>query len=267
MAIEVNATNIGDLNPAYPQDRDYLAEGAAHLRLIKNTLKTTFPNVNGPVNVSSDQFDLFANKITLAGDYMDVGGLMVKNATAGTGPADLVTKSQMESYLTSFMQNHVYRVNSYYTSEDPTNPGDSTVLGFGVWVPVTGMLMGSGTINPDGSVPNAQARQFTAGQSGGRVYNDVKPENLPLTSIDLSGVTTANDGAHTHTIELSSSASGTGHPDSGNNTNDGVASTQVGGAHTHRLQGSATFGRDSVSKQPIETLPPYRVVNIWRRTQ
>ena len=54
MAIETNAVVIGDLNENYPQDRDYIAEGAAHMRLTKKVLKNTFPNVNSPVDIDSD---------------------------------------------------------------------------------------------------------------------------------------------------------------------------------------------------------------------
>lgn len=271
MAIETNAVVISDLNPAYPQDRDYIAEGAAQIRLVKQVVKNTFPNVDAPVQLDADQLNLFSEKITLTGDAMDVGGLMIKNATAGTGSNDVVTKTQMETYFTDFLKNRVYRVGSYYTSEDTTNPGDASVLGFGTWVAVTGMLMGSGTVTPDGSVPNAQSRQFVVGGTGGRVYNAIKVDNLPLVSIDLAaaGVTTGSAGAHVHSvpagginISIDDKASRVYKDYDSNNNPYNTASA---GAHTHPVQGTITFGKDDVSKQPIDTMPPYRVVNIWRR--
>lgn len=271
MAIETNAVVISDLNPLYPQDRDYIAEGAAQIRLVKQVIKNTFPNVDSPVTMDSDQLNLFGDKITFSGDSMDVGGLMIKNATAGTGSNDVVTKSQMETYFTDFLKNRVYRVGSYYTSEDNTNPGDAAVLGFGTWVVVTGMLMGSGTVTPDGSVPNAQSRHFTAGGTGGRIYNTIKADNLPLTTIDLAdaGVTTGSSGGHVHgvpadfiNISIDDQPSrvyreGQGHGSSFNTTREGE--------HTHPIEGSISFGKDDVARQPIDTMPPYRVVNIWRR--
>ena len=271
MAIETNAVVISDLNPLYPQDRDYIAEGAAQIRLVKQVIKNTFPNVDAPVTIDSDQLNLFGDKITFSGDAMDVGGLMIKNATAGTGSNDVVTKSQMETYFTDFLKNRVYRVGSYYTSEDNTNPGDAAVLGFGTWVAVTGMLMGSGTVTPDGSVPNAQSRQFTAGGTGGRVYNTIKADNLPLTTIDLAaaGITTGSAGAHTHIVPAGSIRISIDDKASrvykDYDSNDIPYSTLSAGAHTHPIEGSISFGKDDVARQPIDTMPPYRVVNIWRR--
>lgn len=272
MAIENNAVVISDLNQNYPQDRDYIQEGAAHIRLVKNVLKNTFPNVDSPVDIDSDQLNLFNDKITITGDAMDVGGLMIKNATPGTGSSDVVIKSQMEAYMKDFLQNRVYRKGSYYISEDDTNPGDASVLGFGTWLNVTGVIMGSGTVNPDGSVPNAQSKIFTVGATGGRVYNGIKIENIPLISIDLraAGVTTTTGGAHVHNFPAKNTRYSIDdkHAKIHNtgDANDTTIETSSGGAHQHDVQGTITFGRDDISKQPIDTLPPYRVANIWRRT-
>jgi len=51
------ATYISDLNPAYPGSNDTRKEGDDHLRLIKQTLKNTFPNVNGAVSASPTDLD------------------------------------------------------------------------------------------------------------------------------------------------------------------------------------------------------------------
>ena len=128
MAIENNAVVISDLNQNYPQDRDYIQEGAAHIRLVKNVLKNTFPNVDSPVDIDSDQLNLFNDKITITGDAMDVGGLTIKNATPGTGSSDVVIKSQMEAYMKDFLQNRVYRKGSYYISEDFTAGPEGALL-------------------------------------------------------------------------------------------------------------------------------------------
>ena len=48
MTVE-SATYIDDLNAAYPLGTDPKSEGDDHIRLIKSTLKTTFPNVTGAV--------------------------------------------------------------------------------------------------------------------------------------------------------------------------------------------------------------------------
>ena len=48
MTVEV-ATYINGLDPTLPTGADPVPEGDNHLRIIKSTLKTTFPNVAGAV--------------------------------------------------------------------------------------------------------------------------------------------------------------------------------------------------------------------------
>src|SRR5699024_5368770 len=146
-----NANTINDLNPLYPRDRYYLYEGAAQIRLVKQVLQNTFPNVTDPVQLDSDYLNILASKVTFTCDSRDVGELMIKNATPGTGDRDVVTKGQIEAFMQNWMANKVFRISSYYITEEDINPGDSSSLGFGSWAKVTGVIMGSGVVNPDGS--------------------------------------------------------------------------------------------------------------------
>lgn len=54
MALET-AQYIHQLDPANPSGPDRLAQGDDHLRLIKQALKATFPNINGPVTATDEQ--------------------------------------------------------------------------------------------------------------------------------------------------------------------------------------------------------------------
>ena len=49
MTIE-SATYLDDLDPANPGSTDAKGEGDDHIRLVKQVLQTTFPNVNAAVN-------------------------------------------------------------------------------------------------------------------------------------------------------------------------------------------------------------------------
>lgn len=268
MAVETTARTINDLNPLYPRDRDYLYEGASHIRLVKQTLKNTFPNVTEPVDIDSDTFKIMSEKLSFTGDAMDVGGLMIKNATPGTGDKDVVTKGQMEAFMKSWMQDRIFRIGSYYVTEEDINPGDTVSLGFGSWAKVTGAIIGSGIVNPDGSVPNAQRVEFVAGGTGGRVFNTIRPDNLPLTTVNVSGTT--DDNSHNHTRNLANvrlsiddrhfyveSVDGR-YPNENPRTDSNVV-------HKHNVTASGSFGRDDISRQPINTLPPHRVAHVWRR--
>lgn len=48
-----NATYIGDLNTSLPLGTDAVSSADDHIRLIKAVLKATFPNLNGPISLSS----------------------------------------------------------------------------------------------------------------------------------------------------------------------------------------------------------------------
>ena len=56
MSLETG-TYISDLVPANPAGTDQINEADDHIRLIKATLKNTFPNVDGAVNATPAQID------------------------------------------------------------------------------------------------------------------------------------------------------------------------------------------------------------------
>lgn len=60
MALE-SATYISDLVSTNPTAGDSVAAGDDHLRLIKSTVKATFPNVTGAVNPTQVQFNYLAS--------------------------------------------------------------------------------------------------------------------------------------------------------------------------------------------------------------
>ena len=56
MTIE-STTFINGLNASNPPGTDPKSEGAGHLRLIKSTIKTTFPNITGAVNATQAELN------------------------------------------------------------------------------------------------------------------------------------------------------------------------------------------------------------------
>lgn len=55
MAVE-NAGSIKELNPNQPQGNESISEGDNHIRVIKNALVKSFPEVNGPVDWTPADF-------------------------------------------------------------------------------------------------------------------------------------------------------------------------------------------------------------------
>jgi hypothetical protein len=55
MGLEAGATYISDLVPTNPDgDVDSVNQGDDHLRIIKSTIQTTFPNVAGEVEADHE---------------------------------------------------------------------------------------------------------------------------------------------------------------------------------------------------------------------
>lgn len=59
MAVET-ASFISDLNPSWPDGSETFTQGDDHLRLIKNVLRNTFPNVNGAVIATATELNTLA---------------------------------------------------------------------------------------------------------------------------------------------------------------------------------------------------------------
>lgn len=95
MALETG-TYISDLNPLNPTSSDPKAQGDDHLRLIKDALKTTFPNVTGAVTATHAELSLMAGMEsapvqstggTASGLTLTDGYTEEVFAVTGTGPA------------------------------------------------------------------------------------------------------------------------------------------------------------------------------------
>lgn len=59
------ATFINQLDIANPASTDQLAQADEHLRLIKSTLRSTFPNIDGPVTVDQDAINSIAGLLPI----------------------------------------------------------------------------------------------------------------------------------------------------------------------------------------------------------
>lgn len=81
---------INQLNEANPLGSDPIAAGDDHLRLIKSTLKNTFPNVSGAVTLTQAQLNALPSDVT--GVQSSVTALTSStNAALGTKADKAVT--------------------------------------------------------------------------------------------------------------------------------------------------------------------------------
>lgn len=272
MAVEINANTIADLNPNWPLPDDYISEGDDHLKIIKQTLQNTFTEVDEPLTAplskinDLDEFMDFSTttvsgtevkRITLQGVQV-IGGL---TATAQDG---FITLQQLNQVVANAIQQGVYRVGSYYISDDSTNP--RTVLGFGTWTRVAGFLAGAGTLAAGGGV---DPLTIASGDSGGLHAYKLDKTMIPKLEGSVSG-TTGKAGKHKHQAG-----------NEGPMTDQSLGDHQVyswGGSpqrmngpwvtgevddHEHSFAGSVTLGTDSPAT--IQNMPPFTTTNIWKR--
>ena len=237
-------TYIDSLNTSNPGATDSVAQGDDHIRLLKSTIKNTFPNVTGAMTATHTELNLLdgctANTAEL--NYVDVSTLGTVEASKAvtadankdiTGARNLTITGTLSAGSGLISLSDVYPVGSIYINASvSTNPG--TLLGFGTWV-----AFGAGRV-PVG-IDATQTEFDTAEETGGAKTHTLSISEIP---------------AHTHNQGSHDSSAGDGgayntefirdHSDTANGPNVESSSTGGGGAHNN--------------------LQPYIVVYMWKRT-
>ena len=137
-------TYISDLNSSNPVAGDPVNEGDDHLRLIKSTVKASFPSVTGAVTATHTELNLIdgVTATTTELNYLDVTTLGTAQASKAvttdasndsTGMRNLTVSGTVTiGSNTATTLQAVYPVGSIYINAAvTTNP--ATLLGFGTW--------------------------------------------------------------------------------------------------------------------------------------
>jgi len=236
-------TYIDSLNTSNPGATDSVAQGDDHIRLVKSTIKNSFPNITGAMTATHTELNLLdgctANTTEL--NYVDIATLGTVEASKAvtadsnkdiTGIRNLtVTGTITNSSIISLSD--VYPVGSIYiNASDGTNPG--TLLGFGTWV-----AFGAGRV-PVG-IDATQTEFDTAEETGGAKTHTLSISEMPSHTHNLgSKDSTAGDGGAFNEEFIEDPADTTNGPN--------VTSSSTGGGSAHN------------------NLQPYIVVYMWKRT-
>jgi hypothetical protein len=239
-------TYIDSLNTSNPGATDSVAQGDDHIRLLKSTIKNSFPNITGSMTATHAELNLLdgctANTTEL--NYVDVATLGTVEASKAvtadsnkdiTGIRNLTVTgdvSNASGTLTTLQA--VYPVGSIYINAAvSTNPG--TLLGFGTWVAF-------GTGRTMVGIDAAQTEFDTLEETGGAKTHTLTTSEIP---------------AHTHTIDSNNSG--------GNNnlhhSNNSFVAVGDGTSSTATVTSNATGGGSAHNN-----LQPYIVVYMWKRT-
>lgn len=234
-------TYISDLNSSNPVAGDPVNEGDDHIRLVKSTVKATFPSITGAVTSTHTELNLLdgvtANTTEL--NYVDITTLGTAEASKAvtvdaskdsTGIRNLTISGTLTiGSNTATTLQAVYPVGSIYINAAvATNPG--TLLGFGTWA-----AFGAGRVIVG---LNASDSDFdTAQETGGTKTHTLTIDEIP---------------SHTHTSTLRGN---------GEDENQNIPSASDNTDPSLTMTTDATGGG-----QAHNNLQPYIVAYMWRRT-
>lgn len=270
MTIETSAVFINELNENYPRREDLIKEGDDHLRLIKQTLKTSFPNINSAVTISSSELNAIKDSIIIENDIItlsndlklplngsfDLSGSSTVNAGNPQNDSGLVSVTYFKTQLMGL----IYPVGCLYTTTVATNP--NIILGIGTWSQFAAgkVLIGAGT----GIDSRSEAKNFINGSEGGEYNHALSGAEAPSHSHSFSG-STAGGGGHNHIITSQLyNESGTGFIASGGGGFEGTVLSSTGDVanHTHTYSGTTS---NTGSNSAHNNIQPYVVVHMWKR--
>ena len=243
MALE-SATYIDSLNVNNPVATDPLSQADEHLRLLKSTIKATFPNVTGAVTATQADLNTksaitsdgstpsLASGITGAEVKTLIGAADPAITSDGSSPAlaSGITAAEVRSLInaqeasTPITLLDAYPVGSVYISVLAANP--STLFG-GTWVAI-----GSGKtlVGIDSSDTDFDA----LGETGSSKTHTLTVDEMP---------------AHTHSMTIENTrGSGSSGAANGDSSFSTVNTSSTGGGQAHTI------------------VQPYLVVSMWKRT-
>jgi hypothetical protein len=255
MALETG-TYIDSLVVTNPAATDALSQADEHLRLLKSTIKATFPNVNAAVTATPAELNtktaivsdgtnatfntgITADKIkTLLGITEPVAPAITTATDSGgevtPALATGITAAEVWNLVKSAALDSIYPIGAIYTSITSGSP--QSVFG-GTWV-----SFGQGRVlvgHDDTSSPDSD---FVASSTDGSsvLVGGAKTHTLSVDEIP----------SHTHGISNFENPAGTGSTGSANGASSfsTVNTTATGGGTAHN------------------NLQPYVVVYMWKRT-
>ena len=241
-------TYISDLNSSNPVAGDPVNEGDDHIRLVKSTVKATFPSVSGAVTSTHTELNLLdgVTANTTALNYVDVATLGTAEASKAvtadankdiTGVRNLTITGTLSAGSGLVTMSDIYPVGSIYINAAvATNP--ATLLGFGTWV-----AFGAGRVMV--GIDASQTEFDTLGEESGSKTHQLTEAELPSHQHD-QGYGPDQTPRHGITTGLSSVRI----------DNDGNAFNSTTAART------SSVGSDTAHNN----LQPYIVVYMWRRT-
>ena len=238
MALETGIQFINSLDAANPLAIDPLSQADEHIRNIKSSIKTTFPNVSGevtathadlntkPAIISDGSTPSLASGISAAEVKTLVGITDPAITTDGSTPslASGISADEVVALLGTSLGTSLYPVGSVYTSVVATSP--ATYFG-GTWEAI----------------------------GAGRVLVGIDASDTDFDTVEAIG------GVKTHTLTVDEIPAHTHSMTIENTRGDGSQGAENGSSSFSSVNTSSTGGG-----QAHTIVQPYLVVYMWKRT-
>ena len=109
-------TYINSLVATNPTSSDALTQGDDHIRLLKSTIKASFPNISGAMTLSHSQLNLLDDKTLAATGYQKhASGLIMQWANASTNGSGVATVNYPNAYPTTHISSYCSQGSGNYT--------------------------------------------------------------------------------------------------------------------------------------------------------
>ena len=252
MTVETG-TYINSLNAQFPPETDALSEIDEHLKIIKSTIKNTFPNVDAAVTATPTELNkktaivsdgtnaTFNTNITAAKIKTLVGISEPALTTATDSEGEVtpalatgITAAEVWNLVKAEALNSTYPIGSIYASVANTSP--ASAFG-GTWAPY-----GAGKV------------------LAGHDYND--PADAEFVAASTDGSSEKTGGSKTHTLTINEMPAHTHSFTAMQDTNNSV--NRTGGGDLGAPSSTTTSSTGGGAAHNI--MQPYVVVYMWKRT-
>lgn len=208
-----------------------------------------------------DSFTKTGNEINEELDNLNVKCITSKNNkfsldSDGNLTVNSITSNENKNLNITEICNVIYPIGSVYISINDIEP--SSLFG-GTWEKLEDRFL------------LASGKTYTNGNVGGEATHTLTTTELPGHSHEIPSLSgsTSNAGAHNHAVigtSATSGGSGVFCETWANRSNDRNGYTSSVGDHSHSVTTNASTTNNTGSGASHNNMPPYLVVNMWKRT-
>lgn len=253
MALETG-TFISDLVPTNPVGSDPLAFADDHLRLVKSTIKNTFPNISGAVTKTHTQINAMGTVAEVLAAVYPVGSIYT-NATNSANPASLLGFGTWVAFGAGRVPVGFDGGDALFNAAEKTGGSKDATLVSHSHGGVTGGQSNdhshSGTTSTNGA-----HQHFTVSNTGGYGGEQYNPTVFADKTLKATG---GGGGFEIYTLAGTSAGADGGLTSTSGAHNHSFSTGGVSSNHTHSIAADGASATNA-------NVQPFITVYMWKRT-